>query len=746
MLIIRINTITLIAFVCSQKNVALNIAFAGDKEFIRKLTEITLANLENEAFGGKEISRDVGASVTLLNKRLQFITHKTVNQFIREVRLQKAMQILQQEVFTAAEVALKVGFSSPAYFNTCFSEFFGITPGEVKRRSLNGTFDPGNTNSSKTESSFFNPPQSVPALKPTKKQVLRAILFAVPAILAIIILGHYFSHLFLTNAKAAIERRLEYQEKSIAVLPLINDSNDPENVYFINGVMEAILDNLCKIKGLKVHPRTSVEQYRKGNKTIREIGRELRVNYIIEGAGQKIGNEISLTIQLIEVDTENHLFSERYNEKLEDIFNLQGKIAIKVASEIEAVITLDEKELIEKSSTKSVAAWEMYSRGIELHNIADLENNIENYKRAGYYFKRAIQLDSTYADPYVQLGWICWSEDVLDSALFYCNKALHFDDKNSNAYILRGCLYEEQGLHEKAEEKFNLAIRYNPNCSPAYGLIGDLFYNRGDSYKAIKYKLKAIKLKSNSLEKRNNLISLWDSFNNVGLYEEAQKYAEKLITLTGDSTYLYWSLLQVDYNAGDYESVINYANKIYRADSLNLGKLLGFHHSYFLGNTYVNIRDYKEAGRMLENYVASMNRQGRKIQPYHYFGYIYLQNGQKEEADFHFQGSIKFRLKFIELNKPNEVSPPNLGITFIYAALGNKAKALEHLRVVNRCVPFLYTCAQITSFKISPMVDCIRNEPEYAEFLKNAEARYLEEHYKVEKLLREEGILYSSKN
>ena len=432
--------------------------------------------------------------------------------------------------------------------------------------------------------------------------------------------------------------------------------------------------------------------------------------------------------------------------KLEDIFNLQSEVAIKVASEIRAVITTEEKESIEKPPTTNIAAWEMYSRGLELHNIADLENNIENDRQAKAYFKKAIYLDSTYAEPYVELGWIyCWFENS-DSAIIYANKALHFDDKNSNAYSLKGWLLSQSGNKKEAEEAFNLAVQYNKNCAPAFDFLADMYYNRGDSYKAIKNKLLAIKLESNSVWKRYNLISLWDSFNNIGLYDEGKKYAEKLIVLTGDSTFYYWTMLQVEYNRGNYKLVDNYANKIYRTDSLNLGKLLGFHHSYFLGNTYVNLREYKKAYQVLEKYTASMKRQGRIVQPYHYFGFIYQQNGMQKEANFHMEGSIKDRIYFIELNKPNEVSPPNLGLTFIYAAQGKREQALECLRVVNRCAPFLYTCAQITGFKISPMVDCIRNEPEYKLFLKHAEARYLAEHDKVEKLLRSEGVLISSTN
>lgn len=717
-----------------------------DQAFIQRLTEIILANLGNEIFGVKELARETGMSRFNLNRKLHFLCHKTINQLIREVRLERAMEMLLQESFTASEVAFKVGFSSPAYFSTCFSEYFGYPPGEVKKRALIGPEENGKEYSLKLDSAKLELEETETKLPKRKKQVRRIVAFAIFSIAFFIVIIYFFNPKIFGNSYFANSNRSKNPEKSIAVLPFINDSHDPENVYFINGVLEAILDNLAKIKDLEVRPRTSVEQYRNnGNKTIPQIARELGVNYIIEGSGQKIGDQVSIYIQLIEARTDKHLFSQRYNMQLKDIFSLQSEVAIKVASEIKSFITLEEKESIEKPPTNNVAAWEMYSRGSELRNIADLENNIENDRQAKNFFKRAIQFDTTYAEPYVQLGWISISYNEWDSAFFYADKALHFDDKNSNAYILKGCLFEGKGMNKKAEEAFNMAIKNNPNSSSAFDLLGDMYYNRGDSYKAIKNKLKAIKLESNPIEKRNNLISLWDSFNNVGLYEEGQKYAEKLIALTGDSTYYYWSLLQSDYNLGNKKSVLNYAHKIYLADSLNLGKLLGYHHSYFLGNTYVNLREYKQAYRVLEKYTAMMKRQGRVVQPYHYFGYIYMQNGKYEEANFHMEGSIKDRIYFINLNKPKEVSPPNLGLAYIYAAQGKKAQALVCLRVVNRCAPFLYTCAQITGFKISPMIDCIRNEPEYKEFLRKAEVRYQEEHLKVEKLLRTEGVLISSK-
>lgn len=115
----------------------MNEHLAHDKIFLSKLTEITLANLGNENFGVNELANKMGVSHHILRRRLHVITNKTINQFIRETRLQKALEMLQNGNVTSSDVAYKVGFSSPAYFNTCFSEFFGYPPGQVKRTTTN---------------------------------------------------------------------------------------------------------------------------------------------------------------------------------------------------------------------------------------------------------------------------------------------------------------------------------------------------------------------------------------------------------------------------------------------------------------------------------------------------------------------------------------------------------------------------------------------------------------------------------
>jgi len=154
-------------------------------------------------------------------------------------------------------------------------------------------------------------------------------------------------------------------EKSIAILPFINDSHDQENTYFINGVMEEILNNLQRIKDLRVISRTSVEQYRGQSKPISEIAEELGVNYIVEGSGQKYGSSFRLRAQLIMAEHESHLWGESFQSEIndvKDIFNIQIKIAESIAAELKAVISPDERKLIEKIPEADLEVYDEYMK------------------------------------------------------------------------------------------------------------------------------------------------------------------------------------------------------------------------------------------------------------------------------------------------------------------------------------------------------------------------------------------------
>ena len=181
-------------------------------------------------------------------------------------------------------------------------------------------------------------------------------------------------------------------EKSVAILPFKNDSPDEANTYFINGLMEEILNNLQKIKDLRVISRTSVEQYRNQTKSIPEIAKELGVNYIVEGSGQKYGSVFRLRTQLIMAAKESHLWGESYQKKVtevEDIFTVQTQIAESIAEELKAVITPQEKQLIEKIPTKQLEAYDAYLKG-RFYLYKFTPNDLETAMR---YFEQAKEKD-----------------------------------------------------------------------------------------------------------------------------------------------------------------------------------------------------------------------------------------------------------------------------------------------------------------------------------------------------------------
>jgi tetratricopeptide (TPR) repeat protein len=290
-----------------------------------------------------------------------------------------------------------------------------------------------------------------------------------------------------------------------------------------------------------------------------------------------------------------------------------------------------------------------------------------------------------------------------------------------------------KGYEKDAEEAYNLALKFTPNYSSPYCFLGELYYQQGDCSRAIEYQMKAFHMENNSFQKRNNLISLWSSLNSLGFYEESKKYADKIFDMTSDSSFYYQGLISADLDRGNYESALESALKIYLKDTNYVSNI------WELGYTNLYLRNFRESFRLLNRYTEIMDQQGRKIEPNYLFGWIYLENGYQKEAEYHLEGSRKAMLKIIEQNQPGESCIAWLNLTKIYSVLREKDKALESLRNARDLMKF--TVLRVKDFKNCTMLDNIRNEPEFEEFIKEGEAKYQVEHVKVEKLLKEKGIL-----
>jgi len=268
--------------------------------------------------------------------------------------------------------------------------------------------------------------------------------------------------------------RPDQPEKSIAVLPFINDSPDQENTYFINGVMEEILNNLQKIKALRVISRTSVEQYRERKKSVREIAEELGVNYIVEGSGQKYGNTFRLRAQLIMAEHESHLWGESFQQKItdvEDIFNIQIRIAKSIAEELKAVISPEEKRLIEKIPAADLEVYDEYLKARSYFT----DYTRESLNKALEYLNSAVEKNPDWAPLYAGVAelwmWIQQSGWELPSVaapkIFEnLNKAMELDPDLAEVHYLSAVIAQlVEWNWEKSEKEFLKALAINPNAS-----------------------------------------------------------------------------------------------------------------------------------------------------------------------------------------------------------------------------------------------------------------------------------------
>jgi TolB-like protein/AraC-like DNA-binding protein len=701
-----------------------------DQIFISKLTGIILANLGNESFGVNELVHEAGISHYSLNRRLHSITNKTIKQFIREVRLQKAMEMLQNEDVNISEVAYKVGFGSPAYFNTCFHEFFGFPPGAVKKGDFVKAKETG----------------SVHVKQKQKKNVLRAFFLLSSGFLLLAVSVYLIYNQFFIKSSPDSGISSKYQ-KSIAVLPFKNLSDSVANQYFIDGLMEEILANLSKIRDLRVISRTSVEPFRGTTKSCSEIAKKLKADYIVEGSGQKYGNTFHLRMQLIEASTDKHVWTESYEQEIrevKDIFRIQSKIAQSIAAELKAVITPEEKQLIEKIPTTNLTAYDFYRRGREEHIKYWIDGrNKEALEKAEDLYHYALQFDSTYALACTGLAWIYWdkhyfrdylSENFMDSVPILCDIAISFNHQLSEAHTLKGMYCNQTGKWEQALEEFDKAIKFNPNDWLAYRGKGEFYYETG-WVNFIKYYQEAASI-NRGPELPELLSKLGYAYASAGFHEKAEQYYQDKLKLDSDSAGYYSELARIEFWIGNFNKSIEFSIKGFEIDSTNLAALT------FLAENYCRLNRKAESLKYWEKYVKILKSQGDVLVMHymHRIGYAFWQNGNEESAEYYFNEQIKYCERSIELGRQYEkMLYTYYDLAGVYAFRGERYKAYENLRIFNH-KPIMSSW-MVSLIKTDPLFDTIRGEPEFQQIIRDVEVKYQAEHERVRKWLEEQGML-----
>jgi len=686
-----------------------------DEQFLGRLREIIDHNLSNEQFGVSELANEVGMSRSNLLRKVSKATDQSVSQFIRQVRLEHAVEILKSESLTVSEVTYRVGFGSPSYFIKCFREHFGYSPGSM------GEQEPEISQEVQSEI------QDQKENKIQKKKLLW-LLSLLPVIAILIVL--------IFELKPGSET--EPEVKSIVVLPFINDSNDSSNVYIINGLMESTLNKLQGIEGLRVISRTSAEKYRDHSKTIPEIAKELNVNYVVEGSGQKMGDQIMLTIQLIDARTDSHLWSQQFQRNNTGIFDLQNEVALKIAQEVQVIVTPDEQARLEEIPTENLEAYDEFLKGLDLLNKP--AQTKENIHKSISFFGQAIQLDPEFARAYAATALAYYLvEDgdadkvYIDSINYFADQALFFDPNLPQGLTAKALYYMSDRKPEQALPYLNKALDINPNSDLVYIFLVDLYANYiPDTEKYLEYALRGLQIDPasyDSISNSFNFLHIANAFIQAGFVDQAEKYINRSLDYMPENLYSEYVKAYIIYAKNNdlqqlRESLTSTLQKDpNRVDVLQeLAKICYFQ------------RDYETAYQYYQKYLAIKNAYHLAIYPVEdvKIANTCLKLNKKAEA----QQLLDSYKAFV--NQDHSLYG-SMNRSLYYCATGDNKKALEELNLFTEEQNFHYWTVLL--MPVDPLLDGIRTDKEYTRIYKKLQRNFQEFHNRIEKTLSEKGLL-----
>jgi len=343
-------------------------------------------------------------------------------------------------------------------------------------------------------------------------------------------------------------------QQSVAVLPFANRSPDVSDTYFVDGIHDDVLTQLSKIQDLKVVSRTSVERFRGTTLGIPEIGATLGADAIIEGAVQRSGDRVRITVQLIRAQTDDHIWAETYDREISaaNIFAIQSEIAVAIAKQLKARLTDAEQAELSTLPTESFAAYDLYLQGVELARQWDPDA----FDRAADLFRSALDIDPDYARAYAGLCDVFLNNyrytsntSMVPRAQSYCERALQIDDSLFEVRMSLGNLHMATGKYDLAEAQFLKAIESEPESDSAYRRLGRSYTEREMENEAEEALLHAIEIAPAEADNYDALAHFHYVF---GRFSQAIAAYEEAIRLNPEEPAHYLGLGASKYLSGDF--------------------------------------------------------------------------------------------------------------------------------------------------------------------------------------------------
>ena len=495
----------------------------------------------------------------------------------------------------------------------------------------------------------------------------------------------FFHRLAIKSENASLSKSSPFPasaipEKSIAVLPFENRSDQKQNAYFADGVQNEILTDLAKIADLRVISRTSVMQYKSGaERNVREIGQQLGVAHLLEGSVQRSGNRVRVTAQLIDARSDAQQWAEHYDRDLADVFAIQSEIAKAIADQLQAKLSPQEKALVEEIPTGNTEAYVFYLRANQIERNPD--TLLEDYKAAEQLYMQAIELDPKFALAHARLASTCAEifhfyepTDVWrPKAYAEAEIALRLQPNLAEAHFALGqCIYWMDQDYDSALKQFEIASRLSPNSGDIRRLIAAIKRRQGKWQQSLEEYEKVAKIDPQNPNTVRELV-----FTNTAMrrWPEAARWAEKMRAMAPTS-------LVAKIQSG-------YVNFWWKGDTSALKSLLsevpeGVDPDGVITSCRWDVamidRDFVAAKRVLET--ASVNEvsytNGGPTPKTFLEGCTYLAQGDNENAQKAFEKarpSLETSVKEAPLSADRRA---NLG--WLYAFMGRKDDAIREGR------------------------------------------------------------------
>ncbi|WP_319501049.1 helix-turn-helix domain-containing protein [uncultured Draconibacterium sp.] len=470
--------------------------------FITKAKQFILDNLENDKFGVSELAAEMGLSRSQFLRKIKSETGKSANKFIRDIRLEESISLIENDDHTASEIAYKVGFSSPSYFNKCFHDKYGCTPGEYKKQAGEEGFSAIETK----ETSTSNNRMKVAGM-----------------FLLFIIVTFGFGY---WGANLSKPGEAETEEIAIAVLPFLDLSEMNNRSHLALGLTDNLITELSKMKGFRVTSRGSAMIFRDSVRIYSEIAEFLGADLLLEGSVLTEDDSMLVNVQLINhFPQEDHIWANQYYQRTTKILQVVSDLSYSIATEIlNATQPTAPQELPEVDEQ----AHELYQKGRMLWMTQDIRK--DKMKDAVEYLASSITIDPDFAPAYLTLAECYMALDRLvydhaEEQVYRTNaraaveKALELDQSLADAYTTKANLVGKLDWDwEQMKQLAEKAMELQPSNSDAHLVLSNYNTVKGDYKNAISEALTA-----KSLDPLNprTLSFLAERYYIVGDYDKA---------------------------------------------------------------------------------------------------------------------------------------------------------------------------------------------------------------------------------